>query len=214
MVERFATMLGLWLLVLSQGSCAGTAGDTRALPAHAEQAVMYVQTSGSVHPPEKPVSGGGVWVRANAAQATGIEEVLVVVKGALLERGFEIVEREQLPLLLEEQRTQLQYGDDRQGDQISVGKMVGARLVAFVEMDSRPATGYWEGYHLAVSVRLVGVESGAVHFLGTARWSQPAPSATYGLETLAARAVTRAFCAPERWEEAAAGNGWNGTCHE
>lgn len=175
---------------------------------------MYVQTSGSFHRPDKPVTGSGVWVRSSAGQVAGIEDVLVVVKGALLERGFQIVEREALPLLLEEQRTQLQYGDDQQSDQISVGRMVGAKLVAFVELESRPATGYWEGYHIGVTVRVVGVESGAVHFLGTARWSQPAPSAAYGLETLAARAVSRALCPPDQWEDAAAGNGWNGTCHE
>lgn len=213
MSKRQVAVISLGLLFLAHWGCAQTGQEARAVPAHAEQAVMYVQTSGSYHRPDKAVTGG-VWVRNNASQVLGIQEVLLVIKGALLERGFEIVEREQLPLLLEEQQTQLRYGDDREADQVSVGKIVGARLVAFVEMESRPATGYWEGYHLSVSVRVVGVESGAVHFLGTARWSQPAPSPTYGVETLAARAVSRAFCPPERWEEASAGNGWTGTCHE
>lgn len=214
MPQQPLTVASLWLLALIQAGCAAAVPDARPAPSPAEQTVMYVQTSGAYHRPEKGATGGGVWVRNNAPQSAGMPEVLLVVKGAFLERGFDIVEREQLPALLEEQQTQLRYGDDRETDQVSVGKIVGARWVALVDLESRPATGYWEGYHLAVSVRVVGVESGAVHYLGTARWSQPVPSPTYGVDTLAARAVSRAFCPPERWEEAQAVNGWTGSCHD
>lgn len=204
----------LSIIVVLLAGCAARAPEPAPVRSHADQAVMYVQTNGSYHRPDKPITGG-VWVKSNTGpKVPGAQDALLVVRGALLERGYQVVEREQLPLLLDEQETQLKYGDDRQTDQLSVGKILGAQLVAFVETESKPVVDYWEGFHVSVSVRVVGVETGAVHFLGTARWSRPAPTATYGIEKLAMRAVSRAFCPPEQWQEASAANGWTSACRE
>jgi hypothetical protein len=206
-----------WFIItlsVVMAGCAEKAAEPRPVREHADQAVMYVQTNGSYHKPDKPITGG-IWVKGSkGAKQPGAQDALLVVRGALLERGFQVVERENLPLLLEEQETQLKYGDDRQTDQLSVGKILGAQLVAFVETESKAVDDYWEGFHVSVSVRVVGVETGAVHFLGTAKWSRPAPTATYGIEKLAMRAVSRAFCPPEQWQEASAGNGWTNACRE
>jgi hypothetical protein len=136
-----------------------------------------------------------------------------VARGALLMKGFDVVERDKLGALLKEQETQLQYGDDR--SQVSVGKLVGAQLVAFVETASAAGKGYYEdGFDVSVSVRVVGVETGEVFSLGQARWTQPVASPTYGIDQLATQAVQRAFCPTDQWEDASPTNGWSGRCRQ
>ncbi len=179
-------------------------------PAHPEQHIQFIQTTGSYHW-QKPLAKATVWVKG--APGPGTDEAVIVARGALLMKGFDVVERDKLPLLLAEQETQLKYGDDR--SQVSVGKLLGAHLVAFVETAGVAANGYYaDGFDVSVSVRVVGVETGEVFFLGKARWTQPVASATYGIDRLATQAVMRAFCPPDLWDEASPTNGWTGRCQQ
>ncbi len=198
------------LALLALAGCAGPPPAPSPAVAHPERYVQYVQTTGSYRWPDKPLKGT-VWVKGSTGP--GADEALLVARGALIMMGFDVVERDQLPLLLKEQETQLRYGDDRRADQVSVGKLTGAQLVAFVETESRPSKGYYaDGYEVSVSVRVVSVETGEVFFLGKARWTKPVPSPTYGIDELATRAVSRAVCPSDAWDEASDANGWTGRC--
>ncbi|MFM8551339.1 MAG: CsgG/HfaB family protein, partial [Nitrospiraceae bacterium] len=175
-----------------------------------EQHIQFVQTTGTSHWPKPPVKGT-VWVKGH--KGPGSDEALIVARGALLMKGYDVVERDKLGALLKEQETQLKYGDDR--SQVSVGKLVGAQLVAFVETASTPGKGYYaDGFDVSVTVRVVGVETGEVFSVGQARWTQPVASATYGIDQLTTQAVLRAFCPPASWDEASPQNGWSGRCRE
>ncbi len=178
---------------------------------HPDMHIMYAETTGTYRKFEKPLTGG-IWVKD--VQGPGSDEARIIAKGVLLKLGYPVVEREHLQALLDEQKTLLRYGDERLADEIGVGKLVGAQLVAFLQTESQPVSGFTDGYDIRVLFRVVGVETGEVYFLGTARWSRPAPTPTYGLDILTTHAVARAFCPPERWDEASAANGWTGGCQE
>lgn len=201
-----------WLILATVAAgCASSAPPPKPARDHPEQHIMFAETTGTYRKFEKPLTGG-IWVKE--VRGPGAEEALIIAKGVLLQRGFRVVEREHLQALLDEQKTLLTYGDERTADDVSVGKLVGAQLVAFLQTESRPVSGFTEGYDIRVLIRIVGVETGQVYYLGTARWSRPAPTETYGMDILANHAVSRAFCPPERWDEASASNGWAGSCRE
>lgn len=204
--------IGWSLVVLLMTGCAGSPPPPSAevALAHPEQHIQFVQTTGTSHWPKPPVKGT-VWVKG--PKGLGSDEALLVARGALLMQGFDVVERDKLGALLKEQETQLTYGDDR--SQVSVGKLVGAQLIAFVETASAAGKGYYEdGFDVSVSVRVVGVETGEVFALGKARWTQPVASPTYGIDHLATQAVMRAFCPADLWEDASPQNGWSGRCRQ
>nr|MBI3612642.1 hypothetical protein [Nitrospirota bacterium] len=207
--------IGWSLVVLLVAGCAGSpppqpAEPVEVAPAHPEQHIQFVQTTGTSHWPKQPVKGT-VWVKG--PKGPGSDEAIIVARGALLMKGFDVVERDKLGALLKEQETQLKYGDDQ--SQVSVGKLVGAQLVAFVETASAEGKGYYaDGFDVSVSVRVVGVETGEVFALGKARWTQPVASPTYGIDQLATQAVLRAFCPTDLWEDASPQNGWSGRCRQ
>ncbi len=173
---------------------------------HPELHVQYVQTTGSSHWPHQPK--GPVWVKGKKGTP---EEALIVARGAILTIGLDVVERDQLSLLLKEQETQLAYGDERQADQVSVGKLLGAHVIMFVEMSSQAVGGDEGRRNVGVSIRVVGVETGTVYALSEARWTRPV-SSSQELDVVMSRAVSRAFCPADRWDEASDANGWNGRC--
>lgn len=201
--------VGLLILVLVVAGCAAAAPPPKPVREHPDMHVMYAETTGTYRKFEKPITGG-VWVKE--VKGPGSEDALIIAKGVLLKLGYPVVEREHLQALLDEQKTLLKYGDERLADDVSVGKLVGAQLVAFLTTESRAVSGFVDGYDIRVLIRVVGVETGEVYFLGTAQWSRPAPSLTYGIDVLATHAVSRAFCPPDQWDEASAANGWSGSC--
>lgn len=203
--------IGWSFVVLLVTACAGTPPPPPPVEvalAHPEQHIQFIQTTGMSHWPTPPVKGS-VWVKGH--KGPGSDEALIVVRGALLMKGFDVVERDKLGALLAEQETQLKYGDD--ASQVSVGKLVGAQLVAFVKTTNTEGKGYYEdGFDVSVSIRVVSVETGQVFALSQARWTQPVASPTYGIDQLATQAVTRAFCPADQWEDASPANGWSGRC--
>jgi len=205
-------VLGGSLVLLVAVGCVGAPPPPQppveVAPAHPEQSIQFIQTTGMAHWP-KPPKPGSVWVKGPTGP--GSDEALLVARGALMLQSFDVVERDKLDLLLKEQETQLTYGDDR--SQVSVGKLVGAQLVVFVKTESTEGKGYYaDGYNVSVTVRVVSVETGEVFSLATARWTQPVATQAYGIDQLTTQAVQRALCPPDRWDNASPQNGWSGRC--
>jgi len=162
-----------------------------------DDSVMYPITSGSFHRPPTPLKsaivypdsqGGGYVVSVGYPTAEALTETTAFPHKI----GIRVVERDSLPRLLEEQHLQLRLGDERYSDLLHVGKLVGADHVVFVQAR----------VDASVSVRAVGVETGEVVWLGTARYPRPVSSPTGGeIPGLTRLAIARAICDPSKWTE-------------
>jgi PBP1b-binding outer membrane lipoprotein LpoB len=99
-----------------------------------------------------------------------------LVSNELLNLGFTLVERSRLKKLLEEQRLELRYGDDRQ-TALHVGRLAGAKAIVMGRVDRWPQMKQDEAEidasSVAFSLELVDVETGTILYGGQAAYSRP-----------------------------------------
>jgi hypothetical protein len=131
--------------------------------------------------------------------------------------GLVVVERARLQQIFDEQKIRLTHGSDDDASILSVGKMVGADRVIFVEVTERsssysrahvgPNYGNAQSgieYHVAVAVRGVDVETGEIRWSGTAQTPGAINNPEQAAVILGELAAARALCPEEsgyHWKE-------------
>lgn len=88
--------------------------------------------------------------------------------GRLLQSGYRVVERARLQKVFDEQKTRLIHSSDSDADVLNVGRLAGATLAVFVEIQHEPSYGH-EFKAASAAIRGVSIETGQVRWSGTAR---------------------------------------------
>jgi PBP1b-binding outer membrane lipoprotein LpoB len=132
---------------------------------------------------------------------------------------LKIVERAHLRQVFDEQKITLSDSPDDEGNVLKVGKIVGADIIVFVDVQtssdvvsSAGAYKYYASsqtstrYHLSVSVRSVSVETGEVIWSGTAHYGRGINNPEAGIIYLTRSAFVRGICPQGAWSD------MSGTC--
>lgn len=134
---------------------------------------------------------------ASGAPGSG-STVAGIIMAQLTSKGFTVVDRMRLEKLFEEQKIQLSHSDERT-NQLKVGRLSGAAAVVVGEINQWPATRFSAldrpspgGASVALSLRLLDVETGTVLFSGEGHFTQPSALSTQSAATMILRGlVTR-----------------------
>lgn len=142
-----------------------------------------------------------IWSTNHPSQYLNNPQVDHHLAGVLLRDGYTVVERARLQQIFDEQKVRLLHTSDREADVLRVGRIAGATLVIFVELQHEPFLDP-EVKSASVGIRGVHVETGQVRWSGTARMAAPGRSVFTGgsngvLVYLAELALRRATCPVE-----------------
>ena len=136
----------------------------------------------------------------------------------LQQMKLKIVERGHLRQVFDEQKITLSDSSDDEGKVLKVGKIVGADIIVFVDVQTSSdvvstagAYKYYASsqtatrYHLSVSVRSVSVETGEVIWSGTAHYGRGINNPEAGIIYLTRAAMMRGICPQGAWNEMSGG---------
>ena len=131
--------------------------------------------------------------------------------------GLVVVERARLQQIFDEQKIRLTHSPDDDTHILSVGKLIGADRVIFVELTEKSnmlsrayvdqSSGFARSetvYHVSLALRCVDVETGEVRWSGTAQFPQAITNPDQAAVILADVAAARALCPVEsgyQWKE-------------
>ena len=135
--------------------------------------------------------------------------------------GLRIVERSRLQQVFDEQQIRLTHSPDDDAQILTVGKILGADSIVFVETETSSSQSsravispYGGGAHTetvtnaSVAVRGVNVETSEVIWSGTAHYPQPINNPETAIIYLAQTAVMRGLCPSEYWKGNTEGCDW------
>jgi len=176
---------------------------------------IYPVTTGLAHSPDTPMSRVVV---LSAQAGSSAAAALAAAKMVFHRGGITVIENARTGMSQESQGPHQTDSSNNAAPFLSIGQAVGADHVIVVDVTDRlilekPESGGKTYLHdERVSVRGIGVKSGAVVLEGTARWSQPIERAGDHIKELTAYAIARTICAEGKWVEASAANGGRGRC--
>lgn len=158
---------------------------------------VYYPTTDGFHV-SLPESGTSIVVWGGHPSATGPAMIW------LQRRGLVIVERAQLQRIFDEQKIRLTHTPEDEGAVLTVGRLVGAQQVVFVDSPVQAGldtpdfyTGHvppqYTSYNTSVTIRGVDVESGQVRWSGHAQYVRPFQSLDLILRQLTCDALATAW---------------------
>jgi hypothetical protein len=155
---------------------------------------------------------------ASLGASSAVTPAIAAAKDVFRRGGMTVIEQAVPLTLARGQGPQLPEQAVLDARWLAFGKEAGADHVILIdvtdtlvlEKSGRTMTGYLHDEQ--VTVRGVGVDSGAMVLEGSARWSQPVERPGQHLRQLTVYAIARALCPPNKWEEASALNKGRGKC--